>query len=90
VIVRTERERPDCRAKLGCVSAREYRLVVEGELTDGMGVVFEGLTLTREDGKTVLAGPVRDQAELHGLLQRVSELGLTLLEATVVEAPAKR
>jgi hypothetical protein len=55
-----------------------------------MGVVFEGLTLTREDGKTVLAGPVRDQAELHGLLQRVSELGLTLLEATVVEAPAKR
>jgi hypothetical protein len=65
-------------------------LVVEGELTDGMGVVFEGLTLTREDGKTVLAGPVRDQAELHGLLQRVSELGLTLLEATVVEAPARR
>jgi hypothetical protein len=65
-------------------------LVVEGELTDGMGVVFEGLTLTRQDGKTVLAGPVRDQAELHGLLQRMSELGLTLLEATAVEAPTKR
>jgi hypothetical protein len=90
VIVCTEHERPSGRAKLGCVSVREYRLVVEGELTDGMGVVFEGLTLSREDGKTVLAGPVRDQAELHGLLQRVSELGLTLLEATVVEAPAKR
>jgi hypothetical protein len=69
---------------------REYRLVVEGELSDEMGVVFENMTLTREDGKTVLAGPVRDQTELQGLLQRVSALGLTLLEARAVEAGARR
>jgi hypothetical protein len=69
---------------------REYRLVVEGELSDSMGVVFEGMTLTREEGKTVIAGPVRDQTELQGLLQHVSALGLTLLEATTVEAGAKR
>jgi hypothetical protein len=48
------------------------------------------MTLTREEGRTVLAGPVRDQAELQGLLQHVSALGLTLLEATAVEAGAKR
>jgi hypothetical protein len=53
-------------------------------------VVFEGMTLTREEGRTVPAGPVRDQAELQGLLQHVSALGLTLLEATAVEAGAKR
>ena len=47
-----------------------------------MAVAFEGMTLTREDGRTVLTGPVRDQAELQGFLQRVSDLGLTLLEAT--------
>jgi hypothetical protein len=69
---------------------REYRLVVEGELSDSIGVVFEGMTLTREGGTTVIAGPVRDQAELQGLLQHLAALGLTLLEATAVEAAAKR
>jgi hypothetical protein len=69
---------------------REYRLIVEGELSDSMRVVFECMTLTRQDGKTVLAGPVRDQTELQGLLQRVSALGLTLLEARAVEAGANR
>jgi hypothetical protein len=68
---------------------REYRLVVEGELSDSIGVVFEGMTLTRKDGRTVLAGPVRDQTELQGLLQHLFALGLTLLEATTVEARAK-
>jgi hypothetical protein len=63
---------------------------LEGELSDDMGLVFEGMSLTREDGTTVLAGPVRDQTELQGLLQRVSALGLTLLEARAVEAGAKR
>jgi hypothetical protein len=61
---------------------REYRLVVEGELSDRAGRAFEGMTLRREDGKTKLVGPVRDQAELQGLLQRVSALGLTLLSLT--------
>ena len=63
---------------------RVYRLIVEGELGDPLQEAFEGLVLTRTDGNTVLVGPVRDQAELHGLLQRVSDLGLTLLSATVV------
>jgi hypothetical protein len=69
---------------------REYRLVVEGELSDRFEDFFEGMTLTREEGTTVLDGPIRDQAEFQGLLQRVSGLGLTLLEATSVEAETKR
>jgi len=51
-----------------------------------MRVAFEGMTLTRADGNTTLTGCVRDQAELQGLLQRVSGLGLTLLEASAVQA----
>ena len=69
---------------------REYRLVVEGELSDGIAIVFEGMTLTHDGGNTVLVGPVRDQAELQGLLQHVSTLGLTLLEATALEVKATR
>ena len=59
------------------VGSRRYRLIVEGELSDR--IAFEGMTLTHENGNTVLTGPVRDQSELQGLLQRVSALGLTLV-----------
>jgi hypothetical protein len=45
------------------------------------------MTLTRTGGNTVLEGPVRDQAELLGILQRVSALGLTLLGAAAIEGP---
>jgi hypothetical protein len=65
--------------------SREYRLIVAGELSDRIGPAFEGMHLTREKGNTVLVGVVRDQAELQGLLQRVSDLGLTLLSAVAIE-----
>jgi predicted metalloprotease len=38
----------------------------------------------RDGGNTALIGPVRDQASLQGLLQRVSDLGLTLLSANAI------
>jgi hypothetical protein len=75
---------------MGFMPTRDYRLVVEGELSDDMEVTFEGMTLTREEGRTALSGPVRDQTELQGLLQHVTALGLTLLEATAVEDGAKQ
>ena len=43
------------------------------------------MTLTRAEGNTALTGTVRDQAELQGLLRRVSDLGLTLLEAKAID-----
>ena len=67
------------------VPVREYRVTVEGELSDRVGAAFAGMTLRRTHGNTVLEGPVRDQAELHGILQRVSSLGLTLLSAAVTD-----
>jgi len=70
---------------LAGMAARTYRLTVEGELSDIAAQAFEGMTLTRGAGTTLLVGRVRDQAELHGVLQRVSDLGLTLLNATVVD-----
>jgi hypothetical protein len=61
------------------IATREYTLIVEGELSDELATSFAGMTFTRQCGNTVLVGHVRDQAELQGLLQRVSDLGLTLL-----------
>jgi hypothetical protein len=66
------------------MAERTYRLVVDGELGDHLESSFPGMKLTRIHGDTELVGPVRDQAALQGLLQRVSDLGLTLLEATAL------
>jgi hypothetical protein len=67
------------------VAGRDYRLTLEGEIGDREGRAFEGMTVTRGNGTTVVVGPVRDQAELQGLLQRVSDLGLTLLSARAID-----
>ena len=71
------------------MGSREYRLVVEGELSDRMQLAFEGMSLTRGDGTTTLTGTIRDQAELQGVLQRIADLGLTLLDLTAVENVAR-
>jgi hypothetical protein len=72
------------------VHERDYQLVVEGELSDRAGQAFSGMTLTRSHGNTVLAGTVRDQSELQSVLQRISDLGLTLLSATTPAAPSEK
>ena len=41
------------------------------------------MTLTpRPDGTTVLDGPVADQSALHGLLRKVSDVGVPLVSLT--------
>jgi hypothetical protein len=37
------------------------------------------MAVARGSGRTVLFGAVRDQSELHGLIHRVTDLGLTLI-----------
>lgn len=60
-----------------------YRIRVHGRLDQRWSTWFDGMSLTRgEDGTTVLRGPVGDQAALHGVIEKVRDLGLTLLEVT--------
>jgi len=57
-----------------------YEIRLKGRLDPRWAAWFDGLTLIHEgDGTTRLRGPVADQAALHGLLQRVRDLGLPLL-----------
>jgi hypothetical protein len=57
-----------------------YVIRIKGRLSDSLLAAFEGLTASVEPGETVLLGPVRDQAELYGLLDRIQSLGLELIE----------
>ena len=53
---------------------------LKGHLDACWAAWFDGPSLTQEgDGTTHVRGPVGDQAALHGLLQRVRDLGLPLL-----------
>jgi hypothetical protein len=78
--------------KRGAASgAREpttYRIVVRGELSRRYVPAFEGMTLATGDGQTAIVGPVIDQAHLHGLLNRVGDLGLELISVNPTLWPA--
>ncbi|MGB7877042.1 MAG: hypothetical protein WBL25_21880 [Anaerolineales bacterium] len=64
---------------------RVYQIRLEGHLGRQWTEWFDGLTITLENnGDTVLTGPVVDQAALHGLLRKVSDLGIPLLSVNQV------
>ncbi len=60
--------------------AQHYEIRIKGHLGSRWATRFDGMNLTAEDdGTTVIRGPVVDQAALHGLLQTLRDLGITLL-----------
>ena len=57
-----------------------YQIQVEGHLNLTWSAWFEELTLTHKvDGSTIITGNIVDQATLHGVLNKVRDLGLTLI-----------
>ena len=66
--------------------AGRYELRVKGHLDTRWTEWLDGLSLTHQnDGTTVIHGPVADQAALHGVLQKLRDLGLPLISVTSVE-----
>jgi hypothetical protein len=65
-----------------------YQLRVDGHLDGRWSAWFGGLTLIQErDGTTRLDGTVADQAELHGLLTKIRDLGVTLISVELIDRP---
>jgi hypothetical protein len=63
-----------------------YEIRVKGVLGSGWSAWFEGLRVTSDgEGETIIAGPVADQAALHGLLAKIRDLGLELLDVHCTE-----
>jgi hypothetical protein len=66
--------------------AGRYEIRIAGRLDAHWAAWFDGLTVSHaSDGTSVINGPVADQSALHGLLQRVRDLGLPLISVARVE-----
>jgi hypothetical protein len=65
--------------------AYEVRIRVAGQLPPTWSDVLAGLAVVADpDGTTLLRGEVPDQAALHGLLDAIRDLGLSLVSADTV------
>ena len=63
-----------------------YQIRLKGYLTNQWSEWFGGLAITLEDnGDTLITGPVRDQAALHGLLKQVRDLGIPLISVNRIK-----
>ena len=68
------------RHKLTLDSSCTYAIRVKGRLDrQRWSEWFDGMTITVQQGETVISGPVPDQAALYGMLSRLRDLALPLL-----------
>ncbi|MGE5549760.1 MAG: hypothetical protein ACM3ZC_04410 [Bacteroidota bacterium] len=63
-----------------------YEIIVQGHLDARRADCFTGLALKPlPDGVTLIAGLLRDQAELHAVLSRIRDMGITLVSVKLVK-----
>jgi hypothetical protein len=64
----------------------EVEIKIRGQIDEQWSDWFDDLTITHTDqNETVLAGPIVDQAALHGILAKIRDLGLPLLSINLTE-----
>ena len=65
-----------------------YEIKINGHLDPHWSDWFMGLKLTHLEGdETLISGSLPDQGALHGLLERIRDLNLTLISVTSGDAP---
>ncbi len=62
-----------------------YRVVVRGRLGEHLADSLGQLQLDAQAGESSLTGTFADQAQLHGLLDRLRDLGIQLISVNPVD-----
>jgi hypothetical protein len=66
-----------------------YEIRVQGHLEERWSAWFDGMELVlADDGSTLIRGQVADQSALHGLIQKVRDLGLPLISVAYTHTGA--
>jgi hypothetical protein len=67
---------------------KHYEITVRGVLAQRWSAWFDGLAIDTSagDGTTAIRGPIVDQAALHGLLQKLRDVGIPLVSLTEIPA----
>ncbi len=64
----------------------EYEMIIEGHLGIRWMSLFPNMKITNlENGTTRVAGPVRDQSELHALILSIQDLGMSLIKVEKIQ-----
>ena len=78
----------DTRNEPGMASQATYQVTVKGKLADNWAEWFNGIAISLEHSSegnphTILTCQVRDQSELFGILNRLNNLNLPLLQVSL-------
>ena len=68
----------------GSTEPTRYRLVVRGRIGRNLADAFEHLELDTNGDESSLTGTFADQAQLHGLLDRLHDLGIPIVSLNPV------
>jgi hypothetical protein len=66
-------------------SALTYRIVVRGAVSPRLAETIE--CVSASDQETVLTAEVVDQSQLHGILERLRDLGIELVRIETISGP---
>jgi len=67
------------------VAPCDYEIRIKGRLSDSLCGAFEDFNAAVRPAETVMRGELRDQSELHGVLDQIQSLGLELIEVRKIE-----
>ena len=61
------------------LTTERYEIRVKGRVSEETAFAFDGLSVDVRPVETVLHGEITDQAALHGLLEKIRDLGLSII-----------
>ena len=61
------------------------KIKVRGHLDESWKEWFEGMEITYEGEYTILSGYKRDDAFVHGILNKIRDLNLVLISVTTID-----
>lgn len=66
--------------------AQHYEIRLKGQLDLSWSEWLDDMAIIHQDnGETLLTGPIADQAALHGLLNRMRDIGIPLISVNPVD-----